>query len=118
MAGLNASNSENGGGFLKLSRGRIYTLREIPDGWGLRIENNANFTAEISGAFEVGAAAVEPTFIDKLIIIETDDDFSGTSGIERTVTFLEFSRTIDTDAREVVVPAENITLHRVAEPLR
>lgn len=59
---------------LELTNGRIFRLREVPFGWYFTIDNDASWKAKLTGTVEVGAAALDPSEINGLIVVEAGEN--------------------------------------------
>lgn len=51
----------------------IVSLRAIPIGWAINVDNDASWTTTISGTVEVGAAALDPGAFKAFMVIEKAD---------------------------------------------
>lgn len=89
-----------------LKAARIHSLREVPYGWYLTIDNPASLSTRVGGAIHVGAAAVDLNFLDRLIVIEKREDdllkFSIEMKIYVTVDFVV--------TRQITLQTEDISL--------
>lgn len=54
---------------LNISGAKIDALQQIPPGWLITISNNASGNVEVAGEFDVGAAALYPSQVQKIITI-------------------------------------------------
>lgn len=67
---LRLQEGEGAGGFeVDISGGQIISFPNVPEGWGIFIENEPNQTARIGGNAAVGSAFLEPGFFDDFILI-------------------------------------------------
>jgi hypothetical protein len=55
---------------IAISAGRIVSLRDIPIGWDVHIDNNASWNTNISANATVVAAALESDFLKDFLVIE------------------------------------------------
>ena len=68
---LHTAKGERVTGFaFHLTRGRIVTVANMPIGWKLSIDNDASWNTSIDGTFMVGAAALDPNYFHKFLVIE------------------------------------------------
>jgi hypothetical protein len=89
---------------LSLTAARVHSLREIPLGWQISVDNDASWNTEIRGAATVGAAALDAAFFNKLCFIETADASIPAFSAEAT-----FIVTADFQAqRDIVVGTDNV----------
>ena len=69
---------------LQLKSARIARLPDTPIGWSFTVNNDPSWNTDVGGDIHVGAAAVDPAFFHRFLIIERDAssgvpfDLSGT----------------------------------------
>ena len=72
---LSLKNGERITGFeFHVQSGRIACLPNVPIGWNIQIDNDPSWNTSISGSFEVGAAALYPTYFKDFLFIEKEKD--------------------------------------------
>lgn len=52
---------------------RVVSMRDIPVGWDVRVQNNPSWNAVVRGSALVGAAAVGPQFFTRFLRIEENE---------------------------------------------
>jgi hypothetical protein len=68
-----------------VSAGRIVSLREMPIGWDIHVDNDASWDTNISGNATVGAAALEGNFFKDFLVIEKAESPLGPFAIESEI---------------------------------
>ena len=53
-----------------IKSGGINSIKHVPIGWGLNIDNSASWNTNLSGNIEVGSAALDAEFFNKFLSIE------------------------------------------------
>lgn len=64
---------------------RVVSMRDIPAGWDVHVQNSPSWNAEVNGSALVGAAAVGPQFFTNFLRIETNESLGLAFGIHGNV---------------------------------
>lgn len=49
---------------------KVHSMREFPGAWGISVDNPGNWYSSIKGGCEVGAAALDSGFFDRLLVVQ------------------------------------------------
>jgi hypothetical protein len=105
--GLSIAAEERVVGFeLHVNAGRIYAIREIPAGWSVTVHNAASWDATLTAQVEIGAAALDATFLSGLISLEMHETGASAFDVSGTV----FVTHDFASAREIALQRDNIRL--------
>jgi hypothetical protein len=55
---------------VSLQAAKVYSVREFPEAWGISVDNPGNWYSSIKGGCEVGAAALDAGFFDRLLVVK------------------------------------------------
>lgn len=51
----------------------VSSMRKLPLGWRVAVDNDASWHARVQGSYEVGVAALEPAALDGLLQVTADE---------------------------------------------
>jgi hypothetical protein len=97
ITNLDMSPGERITGFqIKTTAAGIYRIEHLPMGWRVVVDNDASWITTAKGDIEVGAAALDPTELQNLMIVEKNE-FGGlhlrlTGSISVTRDFAKYRR--------------------------
>lgn len=64
---------------------RVVSMRDIPSGWDVRVQNSPSWRAEVKGSALVGAAAVGPQFLTNFLRVEKNESLGLAFELKGTV---------------------------------
>lgn len=72
---LHLANNERIVGFeIYVRSGRIALLPNVPIGWNISVDNDPSWNTVIKGSIDVGAAAMDPDFLQDFMVVEAEKD--------------------------------------------
>jgi len=72
---LHVSKNERIVGFeIHVRSGRIALLPNVPIGWNISVDNDPSWNTVVKGSIDVGAAAMDPDFLQDFIVVQVEKD--------------------------------------------
>lgn len=72
---LHLAKSERIVGFeIHVRSGRIALLPDVPIGWNISVNNDPSWNTVVKGSIDVGAAAMDPEFLQDFLVVEIEKD--------------------------------------------
>jgi hypothetical protein len=59
---------------IRVRSGRIAQLSNVPIGWSISVDNDPSWNTSVGGSIAVGAAALDPDFLRRFIVVEKEKD--------------------------------------------
>jgi len=73
VAALHLQKNERITGFeMRVRSGRIAQLPNVPIGWSISVDNDPSWNTSVGGSIAVGAAALNPDFLRRFIVVEKE----------------------------------------------